>query len=250
MDIKIVIPARYGSSRLPGKPLLEINNKPIVWHVVQRCLDAGFPVDDIVIATDDRRIEKVLSAYCLNAVMTSSQHQSGSDRIYEVASRLGWADETIVVNVQGDEPLIPATLIKSVANFSKESPEFVITTAVTSITDYDELSNPNIVKAILGCNGRALYFTRASSPYCRDNPHCLDLAYRHIGIYTYRLSALREFCSYPESDLECYEKLEQLRALSHGMPIGVTIYRGDIAHGVDTLEDYQQVKKTMEQSSE
>ena len=250
MEIKIVIPARYGSSRLPGKPLLKINKRPVVWHVVQRCLEAGFSIDDIIVATDDIRIVEALSEYELTVMMTSTEHQSGSDRIYEVAANYSWTADTVVINVQGDEPLIPAELIKSVASFAKKSPEFVITTAVTAIIDRQDFTNPNVVKAILGEDGRALYFTRASSPFCRDNPTCLDLAYRHIGIYTYKVSALRDFCSYPESALESYEKLEQLRALSRGMPIGATIYHGDIPHGVDTLEDFEQIKDIMEKDNE
>ena len=202
MDIKIVIPARYGSSRLPGKPLLVINDKPVVWHVVQRCAEAGFLLKDIVVATDDQRIFDALTGFNITVVMTSTDHQSGSDRIYEVASICNWPDDTIIINVQGDEPLIPSALIQSIFYFAKDKPEFVITTAVTPIHNADEFSNPNVVKAILGHNGRALYFTRSASPFCRDNPACLELAFRHIGIYTYRVAALREFCSYPEASLE------------------------------------------------
>ncbi|MDW1899924.1 3-deoxy-manno-octulosonate cytidylyltransferase [Vibrio sp. Vb1337] len=246
MNIKIVIPARYSSSRLPGKPLLEINEKPVVWHVVRRCVEAGFLLKDIVVATDDQRIFDVLATLDITAVMTSTEHQSGSDRIYEVASIFNWPDDTVVINVQGDEPLIPAALIKSIVNYAKDKPEFVITTAVTPITNIEEFTNPNVVKTILGHNGRALYFTRSASPFCRDNSVCLDLAFRHIGIYTYRVAALREFFSHPEAPLEAYEKLEQLRALNHGIPIGATIYLGDIPHGVDTLDDYQHVKRLME----
>lgn len=246
MNIKIVIPARYGSSRLLGKPLLEIKDKPVVWHVVQRCIEAGFSLRDIVVATDDKRILDALAAYHINVVMTSPDHQSGSDRIYEVASIFNWSDDTMVINVQGDEPLIPVSLIQAISCYAKSHPEFVITTAVTPIHNTQEFTNPNVVKAILGHNGRALYFTRSASPFCRDNSACLELAFRHIGIYTYRVAALREFCSYPSALLENYEKLEQLRALNHGIPIGATIYHGNIPHGVDTMEDYQQVKKLME----
>lgn len=246
MNIKIVIPARYGSSRLPGKPLLDINGKPIIWHVVRRCVEAGFSLRDIVVATDDQRIFYALTGFDMTAVMTSADHQSGSDRIYEVASICNWPDDTIVINVQGDEPLIPSELIQSVSAYAKEKPEFVITTAVTPISNAEEFTNPNVVKAILGNNGRALYFTRSASPFCRDNPTCLELAFRHIGIYTYRVAALREFCSFPEAPLERYEKLEQLRALNHGLSIGATIYHGNIPHGVDTIEDYHQIKKLME----
>lgn len=246
MKPKIVIPARYSSSRLPGKPLLEISGKPIVWHVVQRCIEAGFSLDDIIVATDDMRIESILEQLDIQVVMTSNEHQSGSDRIHEVATLCNWSDEIIVINVQGDEPLIPQMLIRMVAQFAKEWPEYSITTAVTPIVSDDDLNNPNVVKAIIGNNGRALYFTRSASPFCRDNPESLDLAYRHIGIYSYRVSALREFCSHPEAPLENYEKLEQLRALSNGMSVGVTKFNTAIPHGVDTIDDYEQVKNIME----
>ncbi|WPC74287.1 3-deoxy-manno-octulosonate cytidylyltransferase [Vibrio porteresiae] len=245
-SIKIVIPARYGSSRLEGKPLLEIVGKPIFWHVYQRCLEVGFEQQSIVLATDDERIFSKAVELNLSVVMTSVTHKSGTDRINEVATKLGWAPDDIVINVQGDEPLIPKQLISIVANFSSNNPQFDISTAVTSIDSVKSFENPNVVKAILGEKQQALYFTRSQAPFNRDNKCDISMAYRHIGIYAYRVNALNQFCSYPESALERYEKLEQLRALSNGMSIGVCVYKGDLPHGVDTYEDYQAIKDKME----
>ncbi len=245
--VKIVIPARYGSSRLPGKPLLEISDRPIFWHVFQRCLEAGFDKQAIVIATDDKRIQKKAIELSLPIIMTSSNHESGTDRIFEVARSLKWSSDDIVVNVQGDEPLISSDLIKQLTLFASSRSEFEITTAVSKIKSYDDFINPNIVKAIIGIDNRALYFTRSPSPFHRDNVDDLSLAYRHVGIYAYRVSALAEFCSYSEAPLESYEKLEQLRALSFGMSIGVCYFNGEIAHGVDTLDDYQSIKRKIEE---
>ncbi len=243
---KIVIPARYGSSRLPGKPLLLINQKPIFWHVVTRCIEAGFKLEDIIIATDDKRIFEVAEKLELPVLMTSSEHPSGTDRINEVATMMEWSSETIILNVQGDEPLIPYQLIEMLVAYTSENTNFSITTAVTPISDYDDFVNPNVVKAILGHEGRVLYFTRSNSPFNRDEPMDTKQAYRHVGIYAYTVGSLKEFCSYPEAPLEQYEKLEQLRALSHGLTIGACIFNAPLAHGVDTLSDYQNVKKLME----
>ncbi len=245
-SIKIVIPARYGSSRLEGKPLLEIIRKPIFWHVYQRCLEAGFDEQSIVLATDDERIYQKAQDLGLSVVMTSECHESGTDRINEVASKMEWSSADVVINVQGDEPLIPAALINLVASFAVSNPQFDISTAVTPIDCFDSFQNPNVVKAILGENQQALYFTRSPAPFNRDNSIDTSLAFRHVGIYAYRVNALKQFCSYSESALEKYEKLEQLRALSNGMSIGACVYNGSLPHGVDTLEDFQAIKNKME----
>ncbi|MBQ4834233.1 3-deoxy-manno-octulosonate cytidylyltransferase [Pseudoalteromonas sp. MMG010] len=245
-NIKVVIPARYSSTRLPGKPLLQIKQKPIFWHVVQRCLEAGFKISDIHVATDDIRIVNEATHLNIPIIMTSTEHESGSDRINEVAEKEGWSEETVVLNVQGDEPLIPVTLIKELSAFTLSNPEFLITTAVKQVNSYNDYINPNIVKAILGEKGRALYFTRSPAPLCRDNHNNLSLAYKHVGIYAYTVASLRRFCSYPEAPLEKYEKLEQLRALSHGMSVGAFIFDGNIEHGVDTISDYERIKSLIE----
>jgi 3-deoxy-manno-octulosonate cytidylyltransferase (CMP-KDO synthetase) len=245
-EIKVVIPARYGSTRLPGKPLLVVNKKPLYWHVVQRVLEAGFEIKDIVVATDDERIVESAINESIPVKMTEVGHVSGTDRINEVASLMGWREDVIVLNVQGDEPLIPHQLIFELAEFARSNPYFSITTAVSPIRSACDFINPNIVKAVVGEENRALYFTRSPSPFNRNDPKSYSGAFRHIGIYAYRVGALKEFCSYPESSLENCEKLEQLRALSHGMPIGAIIIDNAPPHGVDTMQDYEQLKSLME----
>ncbi|CAM3729098.1 3-deoxy-manno-octulosonate cytidylyltransferase [Vibrio aquimaris] len=246
MSVKVVIPARYGSSRLPGKPLLTLLDKPVVWHVIQRCKEAGIGLDDIFVATDDQRIIDVLKGENIQVIFTSSEHQSGTDRINEVSKIMGWNEDTTIVNVQGDEPMIPSTLIRKIVSFSQSNPLYHITTAAVPLESQEDFSNPNVVKAIVGQNGRALYFTRSASPMNRDDNGDLSLAKRHVGIYAYRASALERFCLYPEDELESYEKLEQLRALSYGMSIGVMIFDGVVPHGIDTIEDFKSISKKME----
>ncbi len=245
-SIKVVIPARYGSSRLPAKPLLKINNKPIFWHVAQRVQEAGVNIDDIVIATDHSEIEHVAKALNLPVLMTAVAHVSGTDRVNEVAKKLSWPSDTLIINVQGDEPLIPPALIKKLIGFTRVNPEFAITTAATPIKDYQDFTNTNVVKAVTNEANQALYFTRSPAPLNRDDPQDLTHAKRHIGIYVYKASALDTLCGLPESQLERLEKLEQLRALSNGLTIGVMDFNGDIPHGIDTQQDYLHIKSLME----
>lgn len=246
MSVKVVIPARFASSRLEGKPLLNILGKPMVLHVVDRCMEAGISLSDIFIATDDLRILAALDGYGVKVVITSQKHRSGTDRINEVACKLKWDASDIVINVQGDEPMIPPILIRDVSSFALSNTQFDMTTAVAPLTSLEDFNNPNVVKAILGANNRAIYFTRSSAPINRDEPQDLSLAKRHVGIYSYSVSALKEFCSYREEELESYEKLEQLRALSQGMSIGAIIYDGIVPHGVDTSSDFDRIKNLME----
>lgn len=243
---KVVIPARYGSTRLPAKPLLEINDKPIFWHVAQRVLEAGVNISDIVIATDHQRIEEKAIDLKLPVAMTKSTHVSGTDRVNEVACQLNWHENTFVLNVQGDEPLIPSALIKALINFSQNNTHFEMFTASVNIKNYEDFINPNVVKAIVTENNQALYFTRSASPVNRDKPEDLTNANRHIGIYLYSVNILKKLCCLSESALESTEKLEQLRALSNGISIGVLKYSGDIPHGIDTEKDYLNVKAIME----
>ena len=245
-SIKVVIPARYGSSRLPAKPLLKINNKPIFWHVAQRVQEAGVNIDDIVIATDHSEIEQAAKALNLPVLMTAVAHVSGTDRVNEVAKKLSWPSDTLIINVQGDEPLIPPALIKKLIGFTRVNPEFAITTAATPIKDYQDFTNTNVVKAVINEINQALYFTRSPAPLNRDDPQALTHAKRHIGIYVYKASALDTLCGLPESQLERLEKLEQLRALSNGLTIGVMDFNGDIPHGIDTQQDYLHIKSLME----
>jgi 3-deoxy-manno-octulosonate cytidylyltransferase (CMP-KDO synthetase) len=245
-QIKVVIPARYASTRLPGKPLLEVNNKPIYWYVVQQVLDAGVEITDIVVATDDERIVQSAKSLGVPVQLTAYNHVSGTDRINEVASLKEWADDVIIINVQGDEPLIPCELISQLVDFTINNPHFSITTAVSAISAKVDYFNPNIVKALMGENNRALYFTRSPSPFNRDDPESYLYSFYHIGIYAYRVDALREFCLYPESKLEVCEKLEQLRALSNGMAIGAIVMDKMPHHGIDTPQDYERLKLLME----
>jgi 3-deoxy-manno-octulosonate cytidylyltransferase (CMP-KDO synthetase) len=179
-------------------------------------------------------------------MITDSTHISGTDRVNEVAGKFAWTKQTIVINVQGDEPLIPADLIQNLINFTVENNNFDITTAVTSIESKAELLNINVVKAIITEFGQALYFTRAAAPLNRDNEEDITLAKRHIGIYAYTVKALAEICHLPESQLENYEKLEQLRALANGLTIGAFSYEENIPHGIDTQDDYDKIKGIME----
>jgi 3-deoxy-manno-octulosonate cytidylyltransferase (CMP-KDO synthetase) len=246
-NVKAVIPARFDSTRLPGKPLLELNDKPIFWHVVQRVLESGMLLEDIVLATDDVRIEAKAQELNIPVFMTSKEHVSGTDRVNEVANALGWGGDTLIINVQGDEPLVPSSLIERLIDFSLANLTFGITTAVAAINSIEEFNNPNIVKAIVGENNNALYFTRAAAPFNRDDNNNTKLAYRHIGIYAYTKAKLNQFCQFPEAPLENHEKLEQLRALSNGMSMGVIKLKKAPAHGIDTHEDYLSIKKIMEQ---
>lgn len=244
-EIKVVIPARYGSTRLPGKPLLKLNHKPIYWHVVQRVLEAGIPLENIVVATDDIRIAQSAESLSIPVQLTDKKHISGTDRINEVASLLGWSDDVIVLNVQGDEPLIPHKLISELTQFTLKNPDFSITTVVSPIMAELDFIDPNIVKAVLGENNRALYFTRSPCPFNRNDPKSFIKSYRHVGIYAYKVSTLKQFCSYPESTLEGLEKLEQLRALCYGMSIGAMIIKDTPPHGVDTKNDYDKLARLM-----
>ncbi|WP_114634260.1 3-deoxy-manno-octulosonate cytidylyltransferase [Vibrio splendidus] len=244
--VKVVIPARFNSSRLPGKPLLQLCGKPIFWHVFQRVFEAGVPSEDIVVATDDERIYSKAIELTIPCVMTAVGHLSGTDRLNEVASKLNWLDDTLIINVQGDEPLIPSQLIQQLITFTYEKPMFDITTVVSPIQSIKDVMNISIVKVAMGSNGRAIYFSRSPIPFNRDDPSSIESVYRHIGIYAYSVKILRQFCQYSESILENMEKLEQLRALSHGLSIGATIVEQAPPHGIDTVQDYVNIKLIME----
>ena len=240
-DFKIVIPARYASSRLPGKPLLDIGGKPMVIRVAEQA--AKTSASEIVIATDFEKIMQVAAEHHIKAIMTRLDHASGTDRIAEVAQKLNWADDEIVVNVQGDEPLIDPKLIQEVAQHLANSQDSVMATACHAIHDEASLLNPNIVKVVFDANGNALYFSRAPIPYPRDDAHKAKLhAHRHIGIYAYRVGFLKKYAELSVTELEKIESLEQLRVLHHGYKIGVTITQNAPANGVDTQEDLDFVR--------
>ena len=241
MAFKVVIPARYASTRLQGKPLLDIAGKPMVVRVAEQAAKSG--ASEIVIATDFEKILTVAKQHGFNAVMTRIDHQSGTDRIAEVAQQLNWADDEIVVNVQGDEPLIDPTLIQEVAAYLAKSKDAVMATACHAIHDEASLLNPNIVKVVMDANGNALYFSRAPIPYPRDDTYKNNIqAHRHIGIYAYRVGFLKKYAELAVTELEKIESLEQLRVLHHGYKIGVTITQNAPASGVDTQADLDYVR--------
>jgi len=249
----VTIPARYASTRLPGKPLQTIAGEPMVLHVARRALAAG--ASAVVVATDDARIEQALAAQPLRVVMTRTDHASGSDRLAECAERLRWPDDAVIVNLQGDEPLAPASGIRAVADCLVQSSTPMATLA-TPITDIAEFLNPNCVKVVVSAAGKALYFSRAPVPWPRDAfaasrdtlPSGTAFPFlRHIGIYAYRAGFLRTFAALPPTPLERTESLEQLRALEHGYAIGVRIAPEPFPAGVDTPEDLARVQRLVQE---
>ena len=238
-----VIPARYASTRFPGKPLHPIAGKPLIQRVVERCQSAG-TLSEVVVATDDERIAKVASQFC-RVEMTREDHPSGSDRIAEVASR-NKCDA--VVNIQGDEPLIDPVVVDAVA---KALGDACMSTAATPITNVEEYDNPNVVKVVVNASGRALYFSRRTIPYLRDaagRSTVEQLAafpfLKHLGIYGFRRETLLELVKYPVSPLETAERLEQLRALENGISIAVVRVNYDSV-GVDVPADVERVEKLL-----
>ena len=252
MAFTVIIPARYSSSRLPGKPLADIGGRPMIRHVWDRAAESD--AERVVVATDHDEVLAGCEGFGAEAVMTDPEHASGTDRLEEVVGRLNLADEAIVVNVQGDEPLIPPALINQVAAALEQNPDAAIATLCERITSADELFNPNVVKVVMDEAGRALYFSRAPIPWARgvfdDNgarnelPGTTDY-FRHIGIYAYRVSLLRRFVQWPPAPLEQTESLEQLRALWHGARIQVAVAHETPPAGVDTPEDLDRVRKTV-----
>lgn len=248
LDFVVVIPARYASSRLPGKPLLDIAGKPMVVHVAERARDSGAAA--VCIATDDERILAAAQAHGCEAVMTSADHASGTDRLAEVAELRGWDDARIVVNVQGDEPRIAPALIRDVARALAGHPDADMSTACHAIHSSRELFDPNCVKVVLDQAGDAMYFSRAPIPWARDAfardrdsvPAGLPV-YRHIGIYAYRCGFLRRYPQLPAPAIEKFEALEQLRALWHGHRISVAITEQAPEAGVDTPADLEAVRR-------
>lgn len=236
MNTVLVIPARYASSRLPGKPLRELAGKPLIQHVHERAMAAGFAT--VLVATDDERIQRVCSAFGAQVIMTASTHETGSDRLAEVVQQQGWADDTIVVNLQGDEPLTPVANLHQLARNLAQYPQASMATLATPIFSEAEFLNPNVVKVVRDAEGMALYFSRAPIPLQRDAGVALyDYALRHIGMYAYRAGFLKAFAGMPPAQIEQLEKLEQLRALAHGYRIHVDIAAEIPGAGVDTEDD-------------
>lgn len=242
---KIVIPARYSSSRLPGKPLLDIAGKPMIQHTWERACETQVDNADIYIATDDERVFDAVIGFGGNAVMTSSEHPSGTDRLAEVALGLQWDENDIIVNVQGDEPLIEPEYIELAAQSLLQNSALDIATLATPIYEIGQLIDPNTVKVVCDITGKALYFSRATIPFDRDNMGFDDLdikPLRHIGLYAYRVSSLLSMSRSPSADIENLECLEQLRALYQGMAVHVTTVSASPAPGVDTAEDLEKVR--------
>ena len=249
-----MIPARYASARLPGKPLADIAGKPMVVRVHERAVASG--VGPVVVATDDDRVVAAARACGADAVLTSGAHASGTDRIAEVAAMRGLDPATVVVNVQGDEPLLPPSLIEQVASNLSDRPEFAIATLCEAIEREEEIFDPDVVKVVFDAHGRAAYFSRAPIPYCRGRfdaragtaRACAagGLHNRHIGLYAYRADFLSHFSSLAPAPIEIAESLEQLRAIHHGYPIHVEAARERPGPGVDTPDDLERVRAMFE----
>ena len=249
-DFRVVIPARFASTRLPGKPLAEINGIPMVARVAAQATLSG--ALEVLVATDDERVVVAAESHGYQAVMTRVDHESGSDRVMEVAELGGWPDDALVVNVQGDEPLIPPQVIRQVAELLDDHHECDIATLCEPITESAVLLDPNVVKVVIGAAQRALYFSRAPIPWDRENFDSEVVGrpgkqlqgghwWRHIGLYAFRLSGLRRFCALPAGELELLESLEQMRALQQGMGIAVAAAVSPVPGGVDTPDDLQRV---------
>lgn len=254
MKFKVVIPARYGSTRLPAKPLLDLGGKPMVVRVAERVRQSG--ADEIWVATDHEAVRDAAEAHGVAAMMTRSDHPTGTDRLAEVVARCGWSGDTLVVNVQGDEPLIDPAVIDQTARQLATSGADIATVA-HPIEDAADFFNPNVVKVVCRADGDAAYFSRAPIPYARDHfaregggetlpggfPAC-----RHVGLYAYRAAFLKAYASLLPAPTEQFEALEQLRALWHGYRISVALVTTAPASGVDTPEDAERMRKLFDRA--
>lgn len=249
-DFDVIIPARYASSRLPGKPLADIGGLPMVQHVYRRARESS--AGRVIVATDDMCVAEAVRAFGGEVCMTSADCASGTDRLQEVAANLGLAEERILVNVQGDEPLIPAAVIDQVAGNLAANPQAGVATLAEPIRALEDFRNPNIVKVVAAESGLARYFSRAPIPWprdafageCRELPPGLEPR-RHIGIYAYRVALLNRFVSWPVAPLERLEALEQLRFLYHDENIHVADAREEVPGGVDTEQDLQRMRELL-----
>ena len=248
MRFVVIIPARYGSSRFPGKPLVDINGKPMVRHVIDRAFEAG--AERVILATDSQDIATAAASQC-EVCMTRDDHNSGTERLAEVIESLGLADNTVIVNVQGDEPFVPAKNIRQVATNLVQNSQVEMATLSTPFKDEAEISNPNMVKVVVNKDGEALYFSRSAIPYDRaamlENSQPLNPAeyFRHIGLYAYSARYIKQYVSYAPSALEQTESLEQLRALWYGDKIHVDVASAPPPVGIDTPEDLKALLNTL-----
>jgi len=238
LKFHVIIPARYASTRFPGKPLADLAGKPMVVHVCERAAKSG--AAGVHVATDDKRIFDVVKAHGYRAVLTRADHPSGTDRLAEAAKKLKLKDGEIVVNVQGDEPLIAPRLIAQVGNLLRKKPKASVSTACHAIDDEAALGNPNVVKVVMDAEGYALYFSRSRIPYPREGG---GETYRHAGIYGYRVGFLKKYSRLEPAPLEKAEALEQLRVLWHGFRIAVAVSETEIPPGVDTPQDLEAVRR-------
>jgi 3-deoxy-manno-octulosonate cytidylyltransferase (CMP-KDO synthetase) len=244
----VIIPARFASTRLPGKALALIGERPLVQWVWQSAIKSG--AASVLIATDDERIRAAAAKFGADCLMTSPHHASGTDRIAEVVRARGFAADDIVVNLQGDEPTMPAEVVAAVAQALREVASRAIATAVAPIESLQEFLDPNCVKALRAQDGRALYFSRAPVPWPRDSvvadePTAFAGAWRHVGIYAYRVRSLLQFAAWPPTLLEITEKLEQLRALEYGMHIHLVTLAQSPPAGIDTPADLERVRRAL-----
>jgi len=254
LAFKVVIPARYASTRLPGKPLLDLGGKPMVVRVSERARLSG--AEEIWVATDHPEVHAVAEAYEVAALMTRSDHPTGTDRLAEVVEQRGWRGDTIIVNVQGDEPLIePEVILQTARQLAASGAD--IATVAHPICDAADFFNPNVVKVVCRADGDAAYFSRAPIPYARDHfarenggetlPDGFP-AYRHVGLYAYRASFLKAYAGLSVAPTEQFESLEQLRALWHGYRISVVLIDAAPAAGVDTPEDAERMRKLFDRA--
>ena len=250
-DFSVVVPARFASTRLPGKPLAQIAGRPMIAHVAARVAKSG--ASAVIVATDDARVLEAAASTDVRAMMTRADHASGSDRVMEVAEACGWPDDHVVVNVQGDEPLIPPAVIDQVAGLLDRSTGVGVATLSEPLQDGRDVVDENIVKVVVAATGCALYFSRAPIPYVRGGiPASVSGGgpgwQRHIGIYAYRVAALRRFVTLPVGRLERMESLEQLRFLENGMRIAVEEAVARVPGGVDTPADLERVRQVVARS--
>jgi 3-deoxy-manno-octulosonate cytidylyltransferase (CMP-KDO synthetase) len=241
MSFTVLIPARLASTRLPRKPLADIGGAPMVVRVAQRALLSG--ASQVVVACDDVQIQAACASHGIQSVLTRADHASGSDRLAQACDHLALRDDEIVVNVQGDEPLIDPALISAVAILLEKSPTSQMGTAAHAIESVADVSNPNVVKVVLDAAGQALYFSRSLIPFNRDQHPEAPKPLRHVGIYSYRAGYLRQFPKLPQAPIEISESLEQLRSLWHGHKIAVYISQHAPSPGVDTPDDLERVRQ-------
>jgi len=250
--IRVVIPARYASTRLPGKPLIDLLGMPMIVRVYQR-VAVSLPECEIVVALDDQRISDVLDVYAIPWVMTKADHESGTDRIAEVSRLAGWKADDIVINVQGDEPLIPATMLRALVDFIEGNSDFEMGTISAPVETVTMLQDSNVVKLITNQKDEAIYFSRFAVPYHRDiasEEMSVDGYKRHIGVYAYRVDILNTIAFALPVEIELREKLEQLRALWLGIRISVMAWFEQPPHGIDTIEDVKKVISVLKEQHE